>query len=673
MFNAKYLKPTWLLAIPMALVMVLSLACGSDESPAPTPIDVAAIVQQAIGAQPAGISQDQVAAAIASALAAQPGGVTAADMAMAIQSELAKQPGVSQTDVTAAITKALEAQQPGITQDQVAAAIRTALAGVPTATPQPTPQILGGELVKLGGIVDMQAYAAPGSGMFFAPINYNNYHLQGITNQIVQFNPETEDRLDVRGDLARDWDVSADGMTYSFNIREGVKFHDGTPLTMDDIFMSMQGWFEPNESDVPLVKDSASGKVSSQARAVLSYMTSFRAVDANTLEVKLKFPSAAFLTTFAREAFHVLSKPAYVAGTGFTYSKPETVIGTGPFKLANYTKDVSTEWEKNEDYFREGRPFLDGIRNFIITDHGAVIAAFKSGQVHMNAGWNSNLSMSEGAKLAEEVGDKMNIYVGGPFFTLGVMMNTRVGTPWDDPRVRKAMNLVLHRQPILETTSGGRNLLGTPIPPGFSWSFPLEEGLQMPGFREAGGVKDPQDIAEAQKLMVAAGLGPGYKTQLTCRTVIEFCDVAVLVKAQLKEFLGWDITIRQMESVAGMTAYVSGDFEFAVMANSFSFPDADASGASYRKGSTSDNARTGYFNPEAEKLWDPIAKERNPAKRKALVRQANDILLEDNSWPYIYYVMQMMFLDKVIKGYHPPPSLGAYQAWEAIWCDPSCR
>ena len=85
----------------------------------------------------------------------------------------------------------------------------------------------------------------------------------------------------------------------------------------------------------------------------------------------------------------------------------------------------------------------------------------------------------------------MEVHVGGPFFTLGVMMNTR-RSPWDDPRVRKAMSLVLHRQPIIDALSGGKNLIGTPIPPGFSWSFTVEEALQMHGFREAGGAKPPR-------------------------------------------------------------------------------------------------------------------------------------------------------------------------------------
>ena len=653
MFNPRFVRPTWLLVIPVALVLVLAMACGSDEAPTPTPIDVSGIVREALAAQPAGI--------------------TAADMAQAIQSELAKQPGVSQAEVTSAITKALEAQKPGITKDEVADAIKTALAAVPTATPQPTPEIVGGQLTRTGGIIDMQAYSAPASGTFFAPLNYNNYHLNGITSQLVEYDPETAERLDIRGDLAKDWTVSPDGLTYNFNIRQGVKFHNGEPMTMDDIIFSYTGWLDPNSSDVPLVVETAGGRIGSRNRNVLTYMESFRAVDENTFEAKLKFPSQAFMITMAFEIFHVLSKKAYQDGTGFSYAKPETVIGTGPYKLTNYKKDISSEWEKNPDYFREGRPFVDGIRNFIITDHGRVIAAIKTGQVHMNAGWNSNLNMAENAALADEIGDKVNTYVGGPFGSVGVMMNTRVGAPWNDPNVRRAMNLVLHRQPIIQTVSRGRNLLGTVFPPGFPWSFTVEEALQFPGYREVGGAKDPQDIAEAQRLMKEAGLGPGYKTTITCRTVVEFCQVSVLVKAQLKEFLGWDVDIREMESVAGMTAFVSGDFEFGVMANGLAFHDPDSTAASYRKGGTADVARTGYHNPKAELLWNSIATETNLAKRKALVNQVQQHYLEDDAWPPLYYFANMMFVDKRIRGFHPPPSLAAYQSWEVLWCDPSCR
>ena len=545
---------------------------------------------------------------------------------------------------------------------------------VPTPTSPPSPdEVLG---VIRGGIINMQAYASPDAGMFFEPLNYNNYHVNGIVSQIIETNPETADLLDIRGDLAQEWEISEDGTVFTFYIRDGVTFHDGSPLTMDDIMMSMNGWFAPDTAGVPLVVESAGGRVSTQARQVLTYMDSYRAVDEGTLEVITKFPSAAFFTTFSRLNFHVLRKSAYEAGDGFTFSRPETLIGTGPFMMKEYDRDISSEWEAYPDFYREGRPYVDGIKNFIITDHGAVAAAFQTGQVMMPAGWNTNLSIKEAAELAKDsaIAERFDFYISpSPLYTLGVMMNVRAGAPWDNPDVRRAMNLVLHRQPAIETFSGGAALIGTPIPAGFDWSFPIEEALQMPGFREdSPGVKSADDIAEAKALMEAAGYGEGFAPTLTCRTVIEFCDVAVLVKEQLKDFLGWDVTIRQMESVAGMSAYVNGDFQFAVMANSFSYPDPDASANSYKQGSTADVARTGYFNPLAEPLWDQIATETDPDARRELVIQANDILLQDNSWPYMYFKVESMFVDKRIKGFYPPPALGHYQDWAHIWCDPSC-
>ena len=132
------------------------------------------------------------------------------------------------------------------------APIRTPTA-VPTATLPPSPdEVLG---VIRGGVINMQAYAPPDAGMFFEPINYNNYHVNPIVNQIIETNPETADLLDIRGDLAQEWEVSDDGTVFTFYIRDGVTFHDGSPLTMDDIMMSMNGWFDPHKSNDGLIEE----------------------------------------------------------------------------------------------------------------------------------------------------------------------------------------------------------------------------------------------------------------------------------------------------------------------------------------------------------------------------------------------------------------------------------
>ena len=127
------------------------------------------------------------------------------------------------------------------------------------------------------------------------------------------------------------------------------------------------------------------------------------------------------------------------------------------------------------------------------------------------------------------------------------MMNVE-REPFDDARVRKAVGLTLHRQPMIEIL-GGVNPIGTPLPTGFWWSYTAEAGLQMPGMREdSPGVKSAADIAEAQRLTVEAGAGPGTKIAFQGSTTGEICNLAVLAKEQFEEWLGWDVEITQLET-----------------------------------------------------------------------------------------------------------------------------
>ena len=132
---------------------------------------------------------------------------------------------------------------------------------------------------------------------------------------------------------------------------------------------------------------------------------------------------------------------------------------------------------------KEGYPRIDGIEMFVILDPGTTFAAYETGQVLMSNGMVTNLSIIEALKLGEDNADKLTVHWAGPAAIHGVTMNT-TKKPFDDVRVRRAMMLVLHRQPIIETLSGGMNLLGTPLPPGMWFSYTNEEAAAFPGFRE---------------------------------------------------------------------------------------------------------------------------------------------------------------------------------------------
>jgi len=547
----------------------------------------------------------------------------------------------------------------------------------PTATPQPAvaASVPGtGDDPKRGGIVNFQSFESPGSDTYYGGNNADNTmaHIGGIFNGIVEFDPDTSEGLDLRGGVAESWALSEDGLTYNFKLRDNMMFHDGTPVEMQDVLHTLTTAFTPDDIEFAEVRDEIAGRTFPDSEVAMMYLKDWEAVDANTLAINVKFQTSAFLVTFGVHRFPVISKDAVAEHGTFKVPNEGTMVGTGPYKFVEYDKDIVTVLERNDNYHLKGRPYLDGLRHYAIFDTGTIIAAYKTEQVHLSSDYVSNLKIPDVLALQEEMGeDKMRvIFASAPVASLGVMMNT-ARAPFDDARVRKAVNLVLHRQPINMTISGGRNGVGTPVTCGFSWSFTCEEALQMPGVRELNGEKHPDDIAEAQALALAAGAGPGTKLEFSCRMVIEFCDVMQIVKPQLSQWLGWEFTTRSLESVAGYEMYRTGKYDIAIQAYSLPFPDPDALAAFLRKGATNNVGRTSYYNEEAEPLWGQISTETDPAKRKALVRQVNEILMEDNSWAIAYHLTFGWPVNTKIKGFIDPVTRSQYLLWDQIWLDNS--
>ena len=545
----------------------------------------------------------------------------------------------------------------------------------PTATPKPvaTAPVPGiGDDPKRGGIVNFQSFESPGSDTYYGGNNADNTmaHVGAIFNGIVEFDPDTREGLDLRGGVAESWSISDDGLTYTFKLRDNLKFHDGTPLEMQDVLFTLTTAFTPDDIEFTEVKDEIAGRTLSDSQTAATYLKDWEAVDQNTLAINVNFPTAAFLRAFAAFRFPVISKDAIAEHGTFKVPNEGTLVGTGPFMFVKYDKDIVTELERNPDYHIEGRPYLDGVRHFPIFETGTIIAAYKTEQVMLSSDYVSNLTIPDALKLQEEMGEgKLRlIFAEAPAGSMGVMMNTQIA-PFDDPRVRKAVNLVLHRQPLITTLSAGVNLMGTPIPCGFTWSFSCEEAAEMPGMRELNGEKHPDDIAEAQALALAGGAGPGTKMEFTCRLVIEYCDMMQIAKSQLQQWLGWELTTRSLESTAGYDMYRAGNYELAVQGVGLGFPDPDASAAAFRENSTSHTERTFYFNPEAEPIWELINTETDPAKRRSLVLQVNDILMEDNSWAFGYHLAFAWPVNTKIKNFIDPVNRSAYIQWDQIWCE----
>jgi len=604
-------KPRTVIFIPLALLLLVLMACGSDDTAAP-----------------------KSAAPAASKAAAAP---------------------------TAVPAKAAKS------------APKQSSSAAPTPKPVAAKAVPGtGAAPKRGGIANFQSFESPGSDTYYGGNNADNTmaHIGGIFNGLVEFDPDTPEGLDLRGGVAESWSLSEDGLTYNFKLRDNMMWHDGTPVDMDDVLYTLTTAFTPDDIEFAEARDEIAGRTFPDSEVAMMYLKDWEAVDEKTLAINVKFPTSAFLTTFAVHRFPVISYDAGAEHGTFKVPNEGTMVGTGPYKFEKYDKDIVTELVRNDNYHIEGRPYLDGLRHYAIFDAGTIIAAYKTEQVHLSSDFVSNLKIPDVLALQEEMGeDKLRvIFASAPVASLGVMMNT-LRAPFDDARVRKAVNLVLHRQPINQTISGGRNGVGTPITCGFDWSFTCEEALQMPGVRELNGEKHPDDIAEAQALALAAGAGPGTKMEFSCRLVIEFCDVMQIVKPQLNKWLGWEFTTRSLESVAGYELYRTGQYDIAIQAYSLPFPDPDALGAFLKKGATNEMGRTSYYNEKAEPLWGQISTTTDLAKRQALVREVNDILMEDNSWAIAYHLTFGWPVNTKIKGFVDPVTRSQYLLWDQIWLD----
>ena len=573
---------------------------------------------------------------------------------------------VTQTQATvaapAATTAAAQQTQPGAT---VAVAPQLVSTPIPTTVGSAPAAVTG----KYGGVINMQQYAGVRQrGIYQSSITVMNQ--APLMSMLVTYDPTTADQTDLVCDLCTSWDLADDGVSYTFHLNPDAKWHDGTSVTARDVVFSFDAMVNPDQFE--LIKGRST---SSTVNAGLYYEAgNAREIDELTAEVVTMFPSGAFIAAIAVETSPIMSYKAVMEdGIVQGVFDFEGLQGSGPFEYVEEVKDVSVEYARWDDYWKPGLPFIDGMKHFIITDPGRAIAAYKTGQI-LTTNWISNLTPKEARKLDEEM-DNLSVFWGGPTGGLHVHMNTTVA-PFDDWRVRQAVQLAIHRQPIIETTSGGSDAMGYGIPEGFWFSQTAEEYANMVGFRQLNGEKHPDDIAAALVLLEDAGIpaDDGTKIQLTARNCCGYPDQAVQVKEQLKDLFGWDITLRVMEASAGFDAYWAGDFEMMVQASALNYMDPDGLFSNKVRGTVPQwlgGGRGKFFAVDGvEDLFFEQQVEQDLQKRIALTHEIDSLLLNNgNGTVNVYWTMRDHPVEDRIQNFNFDWN---NKKWEHVWCDPAC-
>ena len=478
-------------------------------------------------------------------------------------------------------------------------------------------------------------------------------------NQILEYNPV--DTSEIIGDLAVGWESYEDGdeFGYIFRLNQDATFTDGHPVTAEDVVFSI------NRITLGQVQEGV-------LRARTGFLNNFvvhgtaEAIDDYTVKVPLRFPAAGFLPNLASDYMKVYPKHVAEDLTQQQANQAESLIGSGPWKLREWEKDSGYSYDRNENYFKEGRPFFDGLRIYLIRDTARRIASLQGGQVFGTyqpvTGSNRPEDM---ARLEEDTDGRVRAVILEASGVQAFFLN-HTQAPFDDPRVRRAMYLGIDRQNAVEKAILGFGEVGTFFAPG------VVEDLEDLKANNPAYMEDRSAaLEEARQLLADAGYPDGFQITHNVVNSNPSLSTAETVAPQLREDLGIDIRLEPTDLATMYVGLRDGIANFDGVGTGIILRDpGDILNQFYLQ----DVLRNphNWQNDDVDRLIDLQNKEVEPAKRQEHLEELADILHEGEShWlPVLWYSSGGAF-DYRIRNYHYPPTVQLVKKWDHVYWDPN--
>ena len=326
-----------------------------------------------------------------------------------------------------------------------------------------------------------------------------------LVYQIAEYLIDLSNTNALKPKLALSWSPNAKGDVWTFKLRQGVTFNDGTPFEAADVVASMDRVLDPK---------SGSGALAALAGILSKGGT--KAVDTSTVQFNLDKPFADFPYLVSSSSYNTAMLPRNYAGNFL--KKP---IGTGPWMLQSYTTNQRAVMKKNPTYWgkdAQGRqlPYLDSVEYVLVTDTSAANLQLQSGAVDVQP----QTVFQGGQAILKDSALRVDVYPSTGIREVAFNVNK---TPWQDKRVRQAVAYCLDRPAINQALYGGRSNLGYDT----FWEPTVFPGSPTPAPRA-------QDYAKAKQLLSAAGHASGVNVTLTVANYLENPAYAQLIQAQCK-------------------------------------------------------------------------------------------------------------------------------------------
>lgn len=462
----------------------------------------------------------------------------------------------------------------------------------------------------------------------------NSYESEGIQvirqvwDGLFDYDPQT---LKIVPELCEKWEVSDDGLVYTFHIKKGVKFHDGSKLTAQDFVYSWTRAVLAETASYLAYHLSAIKGYDACQEGTAKELEGVKAIDDYTIQVTLSYPYADFINTLGHVVFYPV-KQADIEKWGQDYTKH--INGTGPFKFVEWVDDQYIKLVRNDDYYGT-KAKLDAVEYKIIADENTAFLEFKAGNIDYTSIPTGKIKATE-----QDPQLKDNV-ISIPLLALYYYgMNVQIEPFKDNPKLREAMNYAIDRQNICDVIMEGVPTPATGIVP---------RGII--GFKEnqAPYKYDPE---KAKQLLAEAGYpnGEGLPTlKFGFNTGAGHEALAEALQADLKE-IGVNIEIEGYEWGTMLEKAKAGELAFYRLGWMADYPTMDNFLYPLFYSKSSDNY-SDYNNPEVDKLLLEARQTKDENERIAKYQEIERKVLADNAFIPLYFYGARKVVADHIKGF----------------------
>ncbi|GMA15359.1 ABC transporter substrate-binding protein [Deinococcus metallilatus] len=456
--------------------------------------------------------------------------------------------------------------------------------------------------------------------------NTSGFVMSTVYDSLVKYKRGT---VEVEPGLAQSWKISPDGKTYTFTLRKGVTFQDGTPFNAQTFVKSLDRLFKKNDSAYIY----NTGPVESYIDFTYGPMDSYQATGPYTVQFKLKKPFAPFLTSLAMVWNGVVS-PAAAAKFGKDFRN--NPVGTGPFVFKEWVRGDHVTLAANPNYWG-GKPKVDRLIFKVIPDPQAAVLALKRGEVQILA------DVSNQTIPAIRADPNLRLLTQPGLTISGVSLPFNV-KPFSDVRVRQALNYAIDKDALNRTLYQGlAKTLTSPLPEA-QWGF----DPSLKGY--------PYDPQKAKQLLTAAGYPNGFTAELLAYNTARGYNpagpqLAIAIQGYLKQ-IGVNVNVKQMEFGSFLSTVRSGKYGGMALTG-WSGDNGDPDNFLYELFASPNipvGNTSGYKNPKVDALLQQAQFSTDRNQRVKLYQQAQRQIMQDAPWIFVNSTLQVRAARKEVQG-----------------------